>query len=351
MGKGKILIGAGGTAGHLNPAHELAERLLERPIPPDILFAGGNLSRNPFFDRSFPHRDLPTATFSLKRPLKAAVAGWGVWKALKLLRAFRPDVVVGFGSFHAFPLLMAARWRKVPIVLHEGNAYPGRVTRFFSPYASVTGLQFGGASQYLVGKSVPVEIARRIKQAGEGLDLQEGLFTILIFGGSQGAARLNEVASQTLCELAEHMTGLQVIHVTGDPRVVDRLELAYEAAGVRAYVAPYEERLDLAWQAADLAICRAGAGTCSEQVAFGVPAIMVPYPHATDRHQDYNADELQKRGRVVKVDEATLTPESLLTLLVDLLGEGRRKLREMKGAASERGDNFATLIAKVAGWE
>ncbi|MGE3954035.1 MAG: glycosyltransferase [Parachlamydiales bacterium] len=337
---GKILIGAGGTAGHLIPAQELARRLGKLQRAPQILFAGGKLSQNRFFEKELPHVDLPAATLSVKRPFKAPRVAWGILKAWRLLGTYRPDLVVGFGSYHTFPLLMAARLRGLPFVLHEGNAFPGRVTRLFAKHAVLTGLQFPGAAEHLKGRCVPVELHRPFEPLDEEAICHT--FTVLVFGGSQGAASLNGVVSEALCKLN---APLRVIHLTGDERSVEAVKRRYEEREIRAFVSPFEHRMDLAWQAADLVICRAGAATCAEQVRFGTPAIMVPYPHATDRHQHHNASELERKGGVIKLEERRLR-EQLLPLLEDLVGGGVRQCQRIQ----EEPHDFAQVIAEVAGW-
>jgi UDP-N-acetylglucosamine--N-acetylmuramyl-(pentapeptide) pyrophosphoryl-undecaprenol N-acetylglucosamine transferase len=325
MGK-KIAVAVGGTGGHIYPAIALADALRQRDDDIDIHFFGGGLATNPFLKGArIASTEIPSATFASKRRIGGqAVAaveiarGW--WTARKGLRKYQPDLVIGFGSFHSLPVLLAAKWMGAPIVLHEGNRIPGRVNRLFSRYAGVTGIHFPDTAAQLHGPSVLCEMPLRLgyreqrlckEHAREELGLDPDKGTLLIFGGSQGAAGINRLVRSAVPQMAG--LGLQVIHLTGDRDAIESIDQTYRAAGVQAKVFPFLTRMDLAWQAASLVVARAGASTIGEQMAFGVPAILIPYPHAADNHQLANAKYVQETiGGAVVRQESTLTPETLI---------------------------------------
>lgn len=366
----KVLIAAGGSGGHIFPAMALAQRLRQVEPSVEILFAGGGLSRNPYFERgSFPYRDVACGTFASKswwQKFKALIDTCkGVSQGRRLLRRFRPDVVVGFGSFHSFPLLMAARSCHFPLVLHEANAVPGKVNRRFAPYARVTGVHFPCAQPYLQGRSVEVDLPLREgytltygskAEARKRFLLHPQKFTFLVFGGSQGAAALNTVVSRALLgHLAERTKQFQLIHITGDESAVLSLRAQYEKAEIRAYVTDFVGDMDQAWMAADLLIGRAGGATLAEMTEFEVPALLIPYPYATDHHQEHNADFMAKTVKgAVKLLQGGLTPESLARQLSDLVANDRETLERMREALghyrrTRQRRDLCSLVCEVGG--
>lgn len=336
----KIVISAGGTGGHLFPALALAHTL-QRQKEVDLFFLGGGLASNCHFDRqAFRYQDIPCGSFVSKNPLKLAKSGFniarGVGHSLAFLRQHRPDAVVGFGSFYGFPPLVAARMLGIPIILYAADVVPGKVIRLVAPYAAITGTHFFSTPSLLKGKATPVGMPLRDTlvadktHAGDarryfGLDPE--CQTLLVFGGSQGAQRLNELVLESMPALKKQLAArLQVIHFTGSDALVTPLEQAYKQQGISCCVKAFESRMGLAWSAADLALGRSGAGTIAEMQLFGVPAILVPYPFATDAHQDKNAEALVSIGGAVKLSQQALTATQLTAELADLLNDvdGRR---------------------------
>ncbi|MES2122125.1 MAG: UDP-N-acetylglucosamine--N-acetylmuramyl-(pentapeptide) pyrophosphoryl-undecaprenol N-acetylglucosamine transferase [Chlamydiota bacterium] len=195
----KVLFAAGGTGGHLFPAQALAEKL----TGVDVLFSGAKLSTNSYFDRNkFTYRDIDSTTpfrgNFMQKIQSVVILLRGIWQSLRLLSNERPDLVVGFGSFHSFPLLCAAALKRVPLVLFESNAVPGKVIRLFSRFALYTAVYFPESERYLKGKVHAVEIpslksrtSLNAQEARRQLGLDPDCFTLLVFGGSQGAKALN----------------------------------------------------------------------------------------------------------------------------------------------------------------
>lgn len=287
----KVIITVGGTGGHIYPAMTLAQQLKH-----DVLFVGGNLTKNQYFKETlFPFREVSCG--SLNRWWRIVK---GYMQSRRILKEYKPDVVFGFGSYYTLPTLLAAKSCSIPVILHEQNILPGRVTRLLSPYVRMTALNFRETAAHLKGKTVEVKLLIKEhkitskEDAREYFGLEPHIKTLLIFGGSQGAQAINRVVSKVI------PNNIQVLHFTGDHTE----NVQYR---VKACVKPFESRMDLAWQAADLALSRAGAGTITESIKYEVPTILVPYPGAMDNHQEKNADFMVNTvGGAIKVLQSDL---------------------------------------------
>jgi len=341
MNRRKIVIAAGGTGGHLFPAQALAEQLESEGF--EITFMGSGLSDNRYFDRArYAYEEIPSATLFQRKLIpifqSLLLLARGVKKSLALLNKEGPDLVIGFGSFHSFPVLSAARLQKREVILFESNAYPGKVNRFFSPKAAYTAVVFLKAQQHLRGKVVEVEMPiRKVsdRPSSETVEnyfgLEAGCPTLLIFGGSQGASAMNELVINGIETLRPHCPDFQVIHITGQPQVVERFKQAYDSLQIRACVKAFETNMPIAYQAASLAICRAGAATISELIAFSTPSILIPFPFAADDHQVKNAQFVQQEVKGgVCIQEKGLTKEVLAMEIYSLLDASQSRLEQMK---------------------
>lgn len=344
--KPKILLAVGGTGGHLFPAQALARDLQNAGVT-ELLFAGHGLTTNRYFKRElFSYEDVKSAT--PRKGLRAIFEiGKGFLQSRRLLKRFQPDLVVGFGSFHSFPLLLAAKLAKIPFVLFMPDAVPGQVNRFFSRWARFTGTLFPETGQRLKGEAKIVEmpvwcktqgITREEARRQYGLD--PNLLTLLVFGGSQGAEPINSAVGGL-----ELKVPFQVIHFSG--KEGEAVRDLYAKRGIRAYVAAFEENMERAYRAADLAICRSGAATLGELAAFELPALLIPWPGAADNHQQINAKIFVERtGGGQWLAQNALTSESLSKnideLNFDLMKQNLRdyKIDALKG-------NLAELILKL----
>lgn len=344
----KVLITVGGTGGHIFPAMALAQQLKHEVPQIKLLFVGGGLHGNRYFERAaFPHQEVPCGTCSIRKPLHSLRSLWrillGIKQSRQIIRDFQPDVVVGFGSYHTLPTLIATKLNGVPFILHEANRIPGRVNRMLSPYAQMTGTHFPDTVHMLKGKTGEVKIPLREgyqfgasskEQARAYFQLEPHLPTILIFGGSQGAQAINRLVSAAIPLLPQHhLKTLQILHLTGDVKVAQQLRDHYRKHGVKAMVKEFESRMDLAWQSADLMISRAGAVTLAEQVEFEVPGVLIPFPFAMDNHQESNADFMVDVVKgAVKCVEKGLSPIQLAEVIAALLADDGEQLREMQYA-------------------
>ncbi|MGA8163769.1 MAG: UDP-N-acetylglucosamine--N-acetylmuramyl-(pentapeptide) pyrophosphoryl-undecaprenol N-acetylglucosamine transferase [Waddliaceae bacterium] len=350
MSENKIIIAVGGTAGHVYPALAVAHRLTQLESSLSVLFLGGGLSSNRFFDPGiFPYRDISCSSFSLRKPLQFFTGGRsilrGIGQSYRCFKHWGPSLVIGFGSYYTLPVLLAAKWAKVPYVLHEQNRIPGRVNRLFSRHALFTGICFPEAGSLLKGKTVDVEMPLRQifsetfsskESARESYGLDPTKPVVLVFGGSQGAHAINRLIDKGVQESDAH--SLQFLHFTGDPASTRQLQQRYHSCGIQACVKDYESNMPIAWKAADIVVSRAGSGTISEQIACGVPGILIPYPFSMDNHQEKNADSMEAIGAGKKLRENTLTPRTLREEIYRMLDADqlKRSQQAIKNYREER---------------
>jgi len=290
----------------------------------DLLFAAGGLAKNPHFDRSrFSFQEVSCSPLLSRNPLKSLKGALhllqGVKEAIALLKRHRPHVVVGFGSYYTVATLLAAAWLKIPIILHEANSIPGQANRWLAPLATFIALHFPSAASFFRGKTVEVGLPLRQGYSLKAVSKEAALayyglsserHTLLICGGSQGARAINEWVERSLPLLKT--LSLQVIHLTGEGERKEALSAQYVAHQIPASVKRFENHMQMAWRAADAFLGRSGASTIAESIEFEVPGILIPYPYATDRHQEKNADFLVHTvGSAWKILECELTPERL----------------------------------------
>lgn len=324
MRKLKILMATGGTGGHLFPARQLRELLSEC----EVLFAGHKLESTPFFDRKIPYQEIASTASKKKWPLLLK----GCWQSLKLLRAFRPDVVVGFGSFHSFPVLLAALILRKKMILFEPNCSLGKVNRFFAPFAKAIALQFPIPLKKAV--YVPLLPWTTAKKSTQKYTRDSDRLTILVFGGSQGSEFIN----RTFCAAAKLLSfPFRVIHLTGkeDP------EITY---CIPAVVKPFEEEIGAAYEVADLVVCRCGAGTTADLIRFQKPAVLIPYPYAHD-HQKDNAAFIREGARILLQSDAT--PERLAAEIEALCKELPQRKEALQQIRFPETTNLDALVRKL----
>jgi len=344
MHKKKVIIAAGGTGGHMFPAQALALELKDSGY--EVLFVGAKLDSNKYFQKElFAYHSISSSTLSSSytRRVSAILSLFkGCIQSVKIIKHFKPDLVVGFGSFHTAPVLMGAVLLRKPFVLFESNAWPGKVNRFFSRFAKVTAVQFSRTMAHLSGKSKQVAVPffqrkeDRTYSRGESLSyygLKCDVPTALVFGGSQGASSINTSVLEVMKEISIEGIPLQIIHFTGSKEASDAYGTAYTEMGINSCVKPFEEKMVHAWRCADIAICRAGAATIAELVRFEIPAILIPFPKASEDHQRVNAEELKSLNAALYLTEDVLHKDSLFGAIKELSNKDR--LSAMKDALKE----------------
>jgi UDP-N-acetylglucosamine--N-acetylmuramyl-(pentapeptide) pyrophosphoryl-undecaprenol N-acetylglucosamine transferase len=238
--------------------------------------------------------------------------------SIKGLKRLKPDALLAMGSYASLPPVLAARWRRVPVVLHEANVVPGKAVELLSRHAALTAVSFTETARWLPGRAVRCTgLPVRSDLAGQPRfeDIPAGAVTVFVTGGSQGARRVNELASQALCLLKqEGVDNLFVIHQCGAADEA-RVKAAYAEAGVPAKVCAFLAEMGRAYASADLVICRAGASTCFELCLLGKPALLIPLPTAVRDHQHLNAAALVRSGGADEGSQQELSGRSLMRYL------------------------------------
>jgi UDP-N-acetylglucosamine--N-acetylmuramyl-(pentapeptide) pyrophosphoryl-undecaprenol N-acetylglucosamine transferase len=338
----KVLLAGGGSAGHTSPLLATADALrrLDESVEVTALGTPRGLEGRVVPEAGYPLELIPPVPLPRKPSadllrvpgrLRGAMVA-----ALAVLDRMRPDVVVGFGGYVSVPAYLAARRRRVPLVVHEGNALPGIANRLGARLTSHVATSFPDTrlphAEY-VGLPIRRMISAldRVALRGEGrrtFGLEPDRATVLVTGGSQGARRLNESVSGAERSFAD--AGVQVLHVVGPAGAVS----VSRAGGEPPYVVlPYVDRMDLAYAAADLVVCRAGANTVTEVAAVGLPAVFVPLPIGNGE-QELNARPVVDAGGGLLVSDAALTSEWVAGTVPDLVGDAAR-LAAMSAAASD----------------
>lgn len=340
------LLAGGGTAGHVNPLLAVADGLRTRDPEATVLVLG---TREGLESRLVPERGYELLLVDKvpfpRRPNRDALAfparfRRAIGQVRAHIRERDVDVVVGFGGYASAPAYRAARRADVPVVIHEANALPGLANRLGARSAAAVGVAFEGTplpGARVVGMPLRREIveldaaALRAEAAARyGLDPDKP--TVLVFGGSLGALRLNEAFAAAHRDILD--AGHQLVHITGDQRE----GLSIEADG---YVTPrYEDRMDLAFALADVVVCRAGAATVSEVEALGIPAVFVPYA-VGNGEQARNARAAVEAGAAILIPDAEFDADRIRREVVPLLQDAER-LARMRLAAEQVGTRAGT---------
>lgn len=356
-----FVLAAGGTGGHMVPASALATELIRRGHHVALVTDERGMRFPGLFEGVQTHV-LPAGRLG-GGPLGYLRAAKSIWTgramALRLFGSFRPSAVMGFGGYPALPSLLAARAAKLPAAVHEQNAVLGRVNRLVASRVEVVATAYpdvqrvpAKANVRLVGNPVREEVLALRDQPYPALD-PEGVFRVLVTGGSQGATVLSDVVPEGLGMLPPVFRArLQVTH-QARAEDIERVRARYAELGIPAELATYlpdlPERLGLA----HLVIARSGASTVAELAAAGRPAILVPFAAATDDHQTYNARELVEAGGARSIPQSQFTPVELakqmqkLGLEPDALANAARRARSC--GRPESVDDLADLIEEIGG--
>ena len=324
------MLAAGGTGGHLFPALALAQELGRRGIAVDLVTD----MRGDRYGANFPARAIyrvPSATLTRRSPVAVAGTAWmlarGVTAAFKLLGQVKPDAVVGFGGYPAFPPLVAACLRRIPTALHEQNAVLGRANRMLAGRVTAIATSFEHtkylegpalARARLTGNPVRDQVVDWATQS-YSVPRRGGPFSLLVFGGSQGARFFSDALPPALALLPPELRAALFVVQQCREEDLARVEEAYKVAGVRAHLATFFANLPEEMAKCHLVIGRAGASTVAELAVMGRPAILVPLPHAIDNDQLGNAKQLAESGGAWCIEQQQLTPERLAEAMSRLL--------------------------------
>ena len=337
----KVLIAAGGTGGHIYPGIAVAKEIVGRDAASKVLFVGTA--------RGLETKIVPDNGFELSLINSAGLKNVGFLGKLKgllilpksflearrLIKDFQPEVVVGAGGYVSGPVLLMASLMHKPTLVMDSNALPGFTNRRLAPFVTKAALTFDEAVRFFGKKGVVTGNPVR----KEFFDIQpkardNNKFSLLVFGGSQGARAINSAVVESLKHLQAFKNRLQITHQTGetDFETVEKgyAENDWKNADVRRYISDMVSE----FAETDLIICRAGATTCAEVAAAGKAAMMIPLPTAADDHQRKNAEALVAKGAARMILQKDLSGESLAREIIGLI-EKPEKITEMETSAKK----------------
>jgi UDP-N-acetylglucosamine--N-acetylmuramyl-(pentapeptide) pyrophosphoryl-undecaprenol N-acetylglucosamine transferase len=321
----KVLIAAGGTGGHIYPGIAVAKEIMRRDATSEVLFVGTA--------RGLETKIVPDNGFQLSLIKSAGLKNVGFVGKLKglfilpqsflearrLIKDFKPDVVIGAGGYVSGPVLLMASLMRVPTLVMDSNALPGFTNRRLAPFVTKAALTFDEALPFFGKKGIVTGNPVR-KEFFDILPKSRGeKVNLLIFGGSQGARAINNAMGDALELLPKDK--LQITHQAGEFDFEKLKETYSRSFFSDADVRPYISNMVDEFAKADLVICRAGATTCAELSAAGKAAIMIPLPTAADDHQRKNAEALQTAGAAKMILQRDLTGESLANEILDLINQ------------------------------
>lgn len=346
----RILFACGGTGGHINPALAVARLIKERKPSSEILFVGssGGMETRLVPNAGFSIKTIKASSVSRKKNLRGLLDNIKTVKNVlkaskdvrKIIEEFSPDIVMGTGGYVCYPVLATASKMKVPTILHEANALPGLATRKLWKKVSRMLLNFeaskekmaSGVASTVVGNPIRGDILMYDREtARQELGITKPL--LVSFWGSLGARDMNEKIAEFIKLESENRGEFCHIHACGSfgyswmPQLVEKLGVDL-SENPDITLREYIDDMPRVLAAADVVMCRAGAGTLSEVSARGVPAIIVPSPNVTDNHQYKNAMEMQKLGGAIVFEEKDVTPKLLFDTARKLLFD-KEKRKEM----------------------
>lgn len=343
----RIIIAGGGTGGHLFPGIALAEELKRRNKDMKIVFVGTK--------RGIESKKLPQLGFDL---VKISIMGLkrkisirnllvpiyligGLVQSFALLNRIKPKVVIGTGGYVSYPILLLANLKKIPTLIQEQNSYPGITTRLLAPRVNRVCLTYENSLKYfacakkepdkfkVLGNPIREDITQGDRErALKEFNLSPDKKTVFIFGGSQGAHKINLATLEALNDLNDN---LQLLWQTGG-KDFDYIKENTKNTKIKLSLHPFVNQMGLAYAVSDLVVSRAGALTLAEITACGKPAILVPYPFATADHQRFNAQELEKKGAAKILPDNQLNRKSLAHLINQLLSD-EGALKQMSKAS------------------
>lgn len=347
----RIIIAGGGTAGHINPGIAIAKYIESKKPDSDILFLGTEkgLEKDLVPREGFKIQFIKARGFSRKISLdifltfKDMISGY--LEAKKIIKDFKPLILVGTGGYVCLPAVLAASRLKIPTLIHEANSFPGVANRILGRLVDAVAISFGDTEKYFkgarriifTGNPVREEIISTSKTDVRNIEgIDKGIPLVLVFGGSRGAQRINEAIVE-IVKLNSGNLPYNMVFATGQNQyglIIKRLEDSGLALGElkNIKIVPYIFDMAKYMAAADLVISRAGAITISEITAIGLPSILIPFPYATENHQEFNARTLEKQGAAIVVLEKDLSAEVLSQQITSLVNNKEQLVRMSKNA-------------------
>ena len=329
----KIVVACGGTGGHVFPGLAVAEELRKRGHEVTVWDSGRDIESSVM--KRWDGDIFSTGARQL-RPKNALAILRSILRCRRQMKKSKPDALLAMGSYSSLPPVLAARWCKVPVFLHEANTVPGKAVDFLSRFAKTVAISFDMTAKCLpLAKTVKTGLPVRNEIAsGKRFDfIPENSFVVFVTGGSQGAHAVNELMMDALVMLNEEIKRLKVevenggqvssavrplyiIHQTGT-KDEGRVIATYAQAAIPCRVHAFETRMADAFASADLVVARAGASTCFELAACGKPAFLIPLPTSMRDHQHFNADAFASFGAADEGVQSNLTSRQICRYLVN----------------------------------
>ena len=355
----KVIISGGGTGGHIYPGISLACEIKDRDTNNDILFVGT--------ERGLESKLIPREGFKIKK-IKAqgikrkvcfenliaiVIFLISLFQSYKIIKKYKPDIVIGTGGYVSGSVVLVATILGIPTFVHEQNVIPGITNKFLSRITKATFLSFNQSKEYFNNKAKLIFTGNplRFKNIKQGRDedykkfnLDSSRKTILVLGGSKGAASINRAVLGGINLIKEVIKNdWQVLLISGQDDYDSIMKMVREDHKIFS-VESYLHDIEKAYSLADLIICRAGATTLAEIGAYGLPAILIPYPYATHNHQEVNARIFTRERAAILILEKDLSDKKLAQVLLDMLKD-KNRLGMMARKSKELGnENSAKKI-------
>ena len=341
----RVIMTGGGTGGHIYPAIAIAEEIKEKHSDAEILFVGTErgLESKLIPDNGYNIKFITVTGFNRKNIFKNIKVVKDLMKgdkqSKKILKEFKPNVVIGTGGYVCGPVVRAAKKMGIKCFIHEQNAFPGVTNKLLEKYVDKVFISFKEAEKYFKEKDKLVLSGNPVRQSffdaskeecRKELGIRDDEFVLLCFGGSRGAEKINKTMTEALEELSG-TRGMQVFFVTGKVHyqaIMSEIAKNGIELGGNIHIMEYIDKMDNYLPAADLIISRSGALTVSEITVCGVPSILIPSPYVTGNHQFFNAKAVADYGGAIILPEDELCKESLLKNIKNLM-ESKKQLEKM----------------------
>ena len=327
----KVIIAGGGTGGHLFPGLAIAEEFKRRDEKNEVVFVG---TEHGIEAKIIPREGYPirfvrsegiVGRSSLKKVKGTVKLALAALDARRILKAITPDIVIGVGGYCSGAIVLIAGLASIPTMIHEQNSVPGLTNKLLGKivkrvcvtyHESITSFPMG--KTFFTGNPIRAKILKGDRDAACRLfSLEKDMFTVFIFGGSSGARSINRTMVDALNHLTDLKDKIQFLQQTGE-RDYENIREAYRKAGVKGTVAPFIYQMAEAYAVADVVVSRAGATTLAEITALGKPAVLIPYPYAAGRHQEFNAVKLREMGAALMMLDTEISGEMLAKSIREL---------------------------------
>jgi UDP-N-acetylglucosamine--N-acetylmuramyl-(pentapeptide) pyrophosphoryl-undecaprenol N-acetylglucosamine transferase len=364
----KVIISGGGTGGHIYPGVAIAKKIIEKHPDSSILFIGSEngLEKKIVPKEGFNIKYITVEGLNKKISLKTISsikkAFKGYFQATKIIKDFKPDIVIGTGGYVCGPVVLSAALKGIPTLIHEQNAFPGVTNKLLSRFVSKIAITFKEAEKYFpknkviyTGNPIRSQILKIDRsKSREVWGLEKDKPVVLVVGGSRGAKNINNAVANIIPDI--HREGIQLIFVTGENQYQEIIKNFSENGidyknlkGIK--ILPYIYNMQDALGACDLIVTRAGATIISEITALGIPAILIPSPYVANNHQEYNAIALEENGAGIIIKESQLKDDIFKEQIINIVKNkdmlSRMSINSKKLAVPNAADNIYEIIIEL----